>query len=202
MIGMNFWDERYGNEDYFYGTEPNAFLASKRGLLKPGMQALAIADGEGRNGVWLAQQGAQVLSVDGSAVGLAKARKLAASRGVSVATEQVDLATWDFGQARFDLVVSIFAHLEPALRRRVHGAIIAALKPGGLLLLEAYRPKQLEYKTGGPPVAEMMPTAAILREDFAALRIAELVERDAEIHEGKGHGGMSALVDLVAVKAA
>lgn len=200
MNSMNFWDERYGNEDYFYGTDPNAFLASKRGLIKPGMRALAIADGEGRNGVWLAQQGAEVLSVDGSAVGLAKARKLAATRGVSITTAQVDLATWDFGQARFDLVVAIFAHFEPALRRRVHEAIVAALKPGGLVLLEAYRPKQLEYKTGGPPVAEMMPTAELLREDFAALRIDELVERDAEIHEGRGHDGMSALVDLVAVK--
>lgn len=198
---MNFWDERYGSDDFFYGTDPNAYLASKRALVRPGMKALAIADGEGRNGVWLAQQGADVLSVDGSAVGLAKARRLAASRGVSIATEQVDLATWDFGQARFDLVVSIFAHVEPALRRRVHAAVVAALKPGGIVLLEAYRPKQLEYKTGGPPVAEMMPTAALLREDFAALRIDELVERDAEIHEGKGHGGMSALVDLVAVKA-
>lgn len=197
---MNPWDQRYGIDDYFYGTEPNAFLASKRSLVKPGMRALALADGEGRNGVWLAQQGADVLSVDGSAVGLAKARKLAEARGVAITTEQVDLAAWDFGQARFDLVVSIFAHFEPPLRRRVHAAIVGALKPGGLLVLEAYRPKQLEYKTGGPPVADMMMTAALLRDDFAALRIDELAERDAEIREGKGHGGMSALVDLVATK--
>lgn len=195
---MNPWDQRYGSEDYFYGTEPNAFLASQRGRVKPGMHALALADGEGRNGVWLAQQGADVLSVDGSAVGLAKAQRLAAARGVKLATEQVDLATWNFGLARFDLIVSIFAHFEPPLRRRVHAAIVTALRPGGLLLLEAYRPKQLEFKTGGPPVAEMMMSAAILREDFAALNIVELLEREAEIHEGKGHGGMSALVDLVA----
>lgn len=197
---MNPWDQRYQSETYFYGTEPNAFLAAQATRLRPGMQALALADGEGRNGVWLASQGLDVLSVDGSAVGLEKARKLAAARGVPIRTEQADLARWDFGRERFDLVVAIFAHFEPPVRKLVNAGVVAALRPGGLLLLEAYRPKQLEYKTGGPPVAEMMLTPEILRADFAALQIERLEERDAEITEGAGHRGRSALVDLVAVK--
>jgi cyclopropane fatty-acyl-phospholipid synthase-like methyltransferase len=195
------WNHRYGSPEYIFGTAPNAFLASKASLLRPGMRALVLADGEGRNGVWLAQQGLDVLSVDASPAAQDKARALAAERGVQLRLEIVDLVGWDMGDARFDLVVAIFIQFVPApLRERLLARMQAALAPGGLLLLEGYRPEQLRHRTGGPPAPEYMYTAGLLREAFAGLTIDELVERDVEIHEGSGHDGMSALIDLVARK--
>ena len=195
------WDERYASEDYLFGTEPNAFLVSQRDLLKPGMSCLAVADGEGRNGVWLAQQGLQVLSVEASAVALEKAKKLARQRGASIEFEQADLAQWQWGENRFDLVAAIFIQFAPpALREQMFAGIKRCLKPGGLLLLQGYTPRQLEYKTGGPPLAENMYTADLLRNAFGEMEIIHLREHDDHIGEGSGHSGMSALIDLVARK--
>ncbi|MCG6932679.1 MAG: class I SAM-dependent methyltransferase [Gallionella sp.] len=195
------WDERYASEDYLFGTEPNAFLVSQRDLLKPGMSCLAVADGEGRNGVWLAQQGLQVLSVEASAVALEKAKKLARQRGASIEFEQADLAQWQWGENRFDLVAAIFIQFAPpALREQMFAGIKRCLKPGGLLLLQGYTPRQLEYKTGGPPLAENMYTADLLRNAFGEMEIIHLREHDDHIGEGTGHSGMSALIDLVARK--
>jgi cyclopropane fatty-acyl-phospholipid synthase-like methyltransferase len=198
---MNVWDERYAGDDYFFGTEPNEFLVSQQHLLKPGMSCLAVADGEGRNGVWLAQQGLQVLSVEASAVALDKAKKLARQRGVAIEFEQADLAQWQWGENRFDVVAAIFIQFaSPALREQMFAGIRRCLRPGGLLLLQGYTPRQLEYKTGGPSAAENLYTEALLRESFADMEILHLREHDDHIGEGTGHSGMSALIDLVVRK--
>ena len=198
---MSMWDERYAQDGYLFGTEPNDFLVSQRHLLKPGMSCLAVADGEGRNGVWLAQQGLHVLSVEASAVALEKAKKLARQRGVAIDFEQADLAHWQWGENRFDVVAAIFIQFAPpALREQMFAGIKRCLKPGGLLLLQGYTPRQLEYKTGGPPVAENMYTEALLRDTFGDMEISHLREHDDHIGEGTAHSGMSALIDLVANK--
>ncbi len=195
------WDQRYAGEEYHFGTEPNAFLAAQHHLLKPGMSCLALADGEGRNGVWLAQQGLQVLAVDSSPVALAKAQKLARARGVEVRFELADLLQWEWGEARYDVVAGIFIQfVPPAQRAVIFAAVKRALKPGGLLLLQGYTPRQLEYRTGGPSQAENLYTEALLRTTFADMEILHLAEHDSHISEGAGHSGMSALIDLVARK--
>ena len=197
----NIWDQRYAQDGYLFGTEPNVFLVSQSYLLKPGMSCLAVADGEGRNGVWLAQQGLQVLSVEASAVALEKAQKLAQQRGVAIDFEQADLAHWQWAESRFDVVAAIFIQFAPpALREQMFAGIKRCLKPGGLLLLQGYTPRQLEYKTGGPPVAENMYTEALLRKVFGDMEISHLREHDDHIGEGTAHSGMSALIDLVARK--
>ncbi len=195
------WDERYAGEEYFFGIEPNAFLVSQLHGLKPGMSCLALADGEGRNGVWLAQQGLHVLSVDSSPVALDKARKLANGRGVPVQFELADLASWEWGENRFDVVAAIFIQFAPpGLRGQMFGHIKRCLKPGGLLMLQGYTPRQLEYGTGGPSQAENLYTETMLRAAFADMDILHLREHDDIIREGAGHSGMSALIDMVARK--
>lgn len=198
---MSVWDERYAGDEYHFGTEPNAFLVSQRSLLKPGMACLAVADGEGRNGVWLAEQGLEVLSVDSSHVARAKAKKLAQQRGVTVKFEQADLMQWTWGENRFGAVVAIFIQFAPpGLREQMFAHIKRCLKPGGLLLLQGYTPRQLQYRTGGPSQAENLYTEALLRDAFADMDILQLREHDDIIREGAGHSGMSALIDLVARK--
>jgi SAM-dependent methyltransferase len=196
----NPWDERYAREDYYYGTEPNDFLREQVGLIPPSGRVLCLAEGEGRNAVFLAKSGFKVLAVDGSIVGLEKAKKLAQASGVRIETEVSDLARYRFEAGAFDAVISIWCHLPPTLRTRVHAESIRALKTGGVLILEAYRPKQLEYKTGGPPVAELMMSESSIREEMKDLDFLTLVERDREIHEGPGHDGMSAVIQFVGRK--
>ena len=197
----DFWNERFGGPDYFYGTTPNAFLASQSHLLRPGLSALAVADGEGRNGVWLAEQGLDVLAVDFSEKALQKSSKLAESRGVALRTELADLHRWNWGEKRFDVIVAVFIQFASSAERpALHAAMQQALKPGGLLLLQGYTPKQLEYRTGGPSNIDNLYTAEDLRRDFGTLEILHLLEHDDEIREGPGHSGLSALVDLVARK--
>lgn len=197
------WDERYSREDYVFGTEPNAFLSSCAPLLEGGRGALCVADGEGRNSVWLARQGLAVTAFDFSAVGIAKARKLAAARGVTVDYRQASIEDWDWTPDRFDVVAAIFIQFaEPALRSRIFEGVKRTLKPGGLLLMQGYRPEQIEYATGGPRARENLYTRALLEEAFAGFEILRLSEHDSEIHEGPGHAGMSALIDLVARKPA
>lgn len=197
------WNQRFSGEDYLFGTQPNAFLAGQKELLVPGKRALAIADGEGRNGVWLAQQGLDVLSIDFSPVAMQKAKALAQERGVDLATQVADLSEWTWEASRFDVVVAIFIQFaEPALRERIFSGICRTISPGGLLLLQGYRPEQLDYATGGPSQVENMYTASLLRGAFATLDILNLEEHDCELHEGSGHNGMAALVDLIARKPA
>jgi cyclopropane fatty-acyl-phospholipid synthase-like methyltransferase len=195
---MNIWDQRYSGEEYFYGTEPNAFLVSQAGRLRSGMKCLAVADGEGRNGVWLAEQGLDVLSVDASPVAQTKAQKLAQVRGVKMRFGQVDLLQWA-GDDLYDMVAAIFIQfVGPDLRAQQFANLKQHLKPGGLLLLQGYRPQQLDYKTGGPSQVENLYTETMLRELCADMEILHLQEHDSVIHEGSGHSGMSALIDLVA----
>nr|MDP2827723.1 class I SAM-dependent methyltransferase [Sulfuricellaceae bacterium] len=198
---QNFWNERFGGEDYFYGVKPNAFLASQAARLKPGWSALSVADGEGRNGVWLAEQGLDVLAIDFSEQGLQKSARLAASRGVSLQTEQADVYAWQWDENRFDVIVAIFIQFASSAQRpALHRSIQKALKPGGLLLLQGYTPKQLEFGTGGPSNVDNLYTAEDLRHDFESMKILHLCEHESSIDEGPGHSGMSALVDLVARK--
>jgi cyclopropane fatty-acyl-phospholipid synthase-like methyltransferase len=195
------WEARFAAPGYLFGTAPNGFLKSKAHLLKPGTKALSIADGEGRNGVFLAEQGLDVLAVDFSPSALAKARRLANERGVGLRTEQADLLTWAWPVGAFDVVVAIFIQfLSPAQRDKAFAAIERALRPGGLLLLQGYRPKQIEYKTGGPSEVENLYTRALLEDSFADFSSLEIEEHDSLIQEGCGHGGMSALIDLVGRK--
>lgn len=197
------WNARFRGEDYLFGTAPNAFLAAQAWRLKPGLRILAIADGEGRNGVFLAKHGCDVLSIDFSPVALTKAQRLAKREGVALKTECADLAGWDWGRERFDVVVGIFFQFaDAALRTRVFRGIRDTLKLGGLAVIQGYRPEQLHYGTGGPKEIDHLYTADMLRGVFAAFDILHLVEHDDIICEGTGHNGMSALVDLVARKSA
>jgi cyclopropane fatty-acyl-phospholipid synthase-like methyltransferase len=196
-----FWDERYAAEHYIFGTEPNKFLASQAHLLKPGQQVLAVADGEGRNSVWLARHGVDVLSVDFSPVAQEKAKRLAAENGVSIRFEQADLTNWVWGENRFDVIVAIFIQfVGPEGRSQMFEGIKKALKPGGYLIMQGYTPKQVEYKTGGPPHVENMYTPELLQDSFGDFEILHLNEHEEVIDEGPGHSGHSALIDLVARK--
>jgi len=200
-MSQDFWDERYSTDAYIFGTAPNVFLASQAALIRPGMRALAIADGEGRNGVWLAGQGVQVHAIDVSPVALEKARKLAAERGVTLDFELADVLGWNWPQAAYDLVAAIFIQFAPPPQReRIIEGIRRSLKPGGLLILQGYTPKQIEFATGGPPHAANMYTAGLLRDWFGDWDILHLHDHESFISEGSHHHGMSALIDLVARK--
>ena len=195
------WDQRYAGDSFHFGKAPNAFLLSQQPRLPKQGHCLAIADGEGRNGVWLAQQGLDVLAVDSSTVALRKARCYADEVGAQLSFEHADLLNWDWGNERFDVVVGIFIQFTPPdLREQMFAHIKRSLKPGGLLLLQGYTPRQLEYRTGGPSQVENLYTAELLRVAFADCNIELLREHDSVIHEGVGHDGLSALVDLVATK--
>jgi SAM-dependent methyltransferase len=200
-----FWSERFRNagEDYLFGTAPTRFLALHEFLLGQGLTALSVADGEGRNSVWLAEQGLQVTAVEISVVAVEKARKLAAGRGTWVDFQVADLLAWEWPEAAYDLVVAVFIQFaNPVERERVFAGMVKALKPGGRLLLHGYTPKQLEYRTGGPGAVENLYTPEMLRQAFAGLEIEELREYEVELAEGLAHRGQSALIDLVARKPA
>jgi 2-polyprenyl-3-methyl-5-hydroxy-6-metoxy-1,4-benzoquinol methylase len=193
------WDQRYSDEEYAFGTEPNDFLRSVLMLLPDG-KALCIGDGEGRNGVWLAEQGLAVTSVDASGVGLEKARALAHQRGVAIATVHMDLADFVIERETWDVIVSIFCHLPPPLRQRVHRAAVAGLRPNGMFVLEAYTPEQIAYGTGGPPTAELTMNLQALHQELAGLKLLHAEELEREVHEGRYHNGHSAVVQLLAIK--
>jgi SAM-dependent methyltransferase len=194
----NQWDERYSASEYVYGTEPNDLLREEYHRIRPGGKVLCLADGEGRNGVFLAQQGFDVTSVDASQVGLEKALALAKANDVKLTTVHADLADYDLGVDQWDAVVSIFCHLPPDLRSRVHNAVTSSLRMDGVVILEAYTVDQLSFKTGGPPVAALMMSAQQLRHDFEALDVIVCGERTRMIHEGALHNGQSAVVQFVA----
>lgn len=197
--GLRRWDERYAQEGYLFGEQPNAFLARQKHRLESRVRALAVADGEGRNGVWLAEQGLDVVSIDGSPAAQDKARRLAERRGVEITCELADLTSWTWPDQAFDVVAGIFIQFAgPDLRSRMFRGMQQALRPGGLLLLQGYRPEQLAYGTGGPSAVENLYTEGMLREAFANMQILELTAYDALLSEGSGHAGMSALIDLVA----
>jgi len=196
---MQIWDERYGSGEYVYGREPNDFLVTMAGLIPPG-RVLSLAEGQGRNGVYLAGLGYQVTAVDSSAVGLRMARELAIERGVPLETIVADLADYDPGEACWEGIVSIFCHLPSALRRSVLAKMVRALVPGGVLLLEAYTPAQLQFDTGGPRDPDLLASLADLREDLAELTLIHACEGERLVIEGTLHRGRAAVVQVVAVK--
>jgi cyclopropane fatty-acyl-phospholipid synthase-like methyltransferase len=195
------WETRFSAPGYHFGTEPNAFLKRQAHLLRPGQTALAVADGQGRNGVWLAEQGLDVLSVDFSPTGLAKAQELAAARGVKLRTECADMTQWSWRPETFDVIVGILIQFAPPEEQaRMFAGMVRALKPGGLLLLEGYGRKQIEYGTGGPRDVNRLYTRERLEAAFKDLASLDIQEYDTEMSEGTAHVGMSALVDLVGRK--
>lgn len=196
------WDARFSGEAFAYGTEPNDWLREAAGRFLPAgpLDVLSLGEGEGRNGAYLASLGHRVTALDASRVGLEKAVKLSASRGFPVTPWHADLATVQLPAAAHDAVVSIFCHLPPKVRARAHAQAVAALRPGGVLLLEAYTPRQLQFRTGGPPVEALLYSEPLLREDFASLEVLHLEETEREVHEGTLHHGRSAVVRLAARK--
>ena len=187
------WEARFAPPAYVFGKEPNYFLKSCRKLLPKSDRALAVADGEGRNGVWLAQQGLDVVSLDFSPTAQMKARALAAERRVEVSFVQADVHAWEYPQRVFDAVVEIFAQFSsPAARAAKWAGTRRTLKPGGLLIVLGYTPKQLEYGTGGPKQIENLYTPAMLRAAFGDFGDLKIVEEELEMHEGSSHAGMSA----------
>ena len=195
------WQDRYSGPGYAFGNEPNYFLKSCTQLLPRSGRVLAVADGEGRNGVWLAEQGLDVLSIDFSSLAQAKARSLALEKGVSVNFELADVHKWNYPEAAFDAVVEIFTQFSSQDERRLKWAgMRRTLKPGGLLIIQGYTPKQLQYRTGGPKQIENLYTRAMLEEAFSDFCDLLIVEEEREMHEGTSHVGMSALINLTARK--
>jgi len=198
-----FWEGRYreAGVDYLFGTAPNRFLATQSGLFGAGMSVLSVADGEGRNSVWLAQQGCRVTATEISRTALEKANRLARANHVAVDCLEIDIFDWVWPEAEYDAVVGIFIQFAgPAERPRLFDGMKRSVRPGGVLLLQGYTPRQLEYRTGGPSAVENLYTADMLRAAFGDWRIEHLCEHDDEIAEGTAHAGRSALIDLVARK--
>jgi SAM-dependent methyltransferase len=195
------WEGRFAAPEYIFGTAPNTFLAAQRHLLPPRGKALAFADGEGRNGVWLAQQGLDVIAIDFSPTAQKKARALAAERKVSADLIQTDVHAWQYPDAVFDVVVEIFAQFStPQERTGKWAGMRRALKPGGLLIIQGYTPKQLDYGTGGPKQIEHLYTRALLEQAFGDFRDLRFTEEERELSEGAAHSGMSAVIGLTARK--
>jgi cyclopropane fatty-acyl-phospholipid synthase-like methyltransferase len=193
------WDARFSSDEYIFGTEPNVWLAQHADLFKPGMRVLAVADGEGRNSVWMAQQGLQVDAFDISPVGIEKAKKLAQQQGVDVnfSIHGVEDYPWTTGD--YDAVVAIFIQFaDPDTRATLFKRMKSALKPDGVILLQGYTPKQLDYKTGGPPNLSHLYTEELLQDAFGDLDVLELTSYEQVLTEGTQHHGQSALIGLVA----
>lgn len=193
------WNRRYAGDGFLFGTAPNAWLRDHAGAITPGGRVLCVADGEGRNSVWLAQQGLVVDAFDVADRAVQKAQALARQAGVQVAYTVADCDGFAWPEAAYDAVAAIFVQVaDPALRTRLFQRMVASLKLGGLLILQGYTPRQLDYRTGGPPILSHLYTADLLRTAFAGLSIVTLSEYEADVQEGTGHSGRSALIGLVA----
>lgn len=194
------WDERYADEFASYGTEPNDFLRKVAARIPDG-PVLCLAEGEGRNAVFLAERGHAVTAVDQSEVGLRNAHRLAAQRGVELTTVALDLADYDPGESQWAGIVSIWCHLPVAIRRPLHQRCVRALRPGGTLILEAYTPQQLQSPgTGGPPSTDLLMESEDLRREFSGLVFERCSESERDVHEGKFHRGWSCVVQVLATK--
>lgn len=200
---MGLWDKRYTGDGYAYGTVPNDFLREQAGRIPPG-PVLCLGEGEGRNAVYLAERGYEVTALDQSAVGLEKAKRLAAQRGVALHTVQAEIG--DFLQepgiepAAWSGIVSIFFHVPPSVRWRVHRAVVAGLAPGGAFILEAYTPEQLQLGTGGPPDPELLMAPESLQQELTGLDFAHFAYCRRAVHEGRYHHGVGAVVQVVGIK--
>ncbi len=198
MSGMS-WDERYAETDFAYGTQPNGFLLEVLAEIPKG-RVLCLCEGEGRNAVYLAEQGYTVTAVDASSVGMAKAQRLATDRGVSIETIVSDLGDFVIPANTFDAVISIFCHIPKLLREKVHQQVVRGLKKNGVLVLEAYVPRQLEFATGGPPTAELMMDLQSLKLELQGLELLHAEEKVRDVVEGRYHTGQGAVVQIVAKK--
>ena len=193
------WNARYSTEEYVYGTMPNDFLFEMSRYIH-GPNVLCLGEGEGRNAVYLAREGFDVFAVDASAVGLEKAENLADESYVNINTQVADLADYEISPEGWDGIVSIFCHLPPDIRKALHRKVVAGLKPGGVFILEAYRPKQLSYQTGGPPETSLMMSLDELKTELAGLEFYHASELDRDVSEGRLHSGVGAVVQLLAIK--
>ena len=193
------WDERYRDPGYFYGTAPNNFLVSVIGRIPLG-RVLSLAEGEGRNAVYLASRGYEVTAVDGSAVGLGKAQALAAERGIEIVTVLADLADYPIEPARWDAVVALYCHLPPSLRALLHRAVVRGLKPGGVFVLEGFSKEQLAYGTGGPQSLDLLLSLDELKRELSGLEFLHAVQLERDVREGCGHTGLASVVQILAVK--
>ena len=191
------WDERFAKAEPVYGEEPNAYLRAQAAMVGAGGQVLVPGDGYGRNGVWLARQGYDVHTVDVSPVGVERARGTAEKAGVTMRIEQADAVAWAWPVGEYDAVFSIFFHMPGAMREVVHGKMLAALRPGGLLVLQAFSPGQLKFTSGGPKQVDLLYTVEQLQQDFAGTEIVELQEKVVELEEGTMHSGPGAVVQGV-----
>jgi SAM-dependent methyltransferase len=195
------WNQRYNQPDYVYGTQPNDFLVSVAADIPRG-KLLSLGEGEGRNAAYLAALGWDVTAVDSSEVGLEKARRLAAEKGVNITTLVADLGDFQIRPNSWDAIISIFCHVPSAIRAPLHQAVVRGLKPGGVLVLEAFTPRQLEMGTGGPASPDLLMTLASLRQELAGLRFVQAIEIDRNVIEGKFHTGQAAVVQIVGIKEA
>jgi SAM-dependent methyltransferase len=200
-LDSRFWNDRYGGADYFYGTAPNDFLVSVATEIPAG-PVLCLAEGEGRNAIFLAGRGHAVTAVDQAEAGVAKMRALAQQRGVPLTTIAADLTDFGVSPGAWSGIVAIFMHLPPALRRTVLARAAAGLRPGGVFIMEAYRPAQLAYSTGGPRDVTLLPTLAELRAELGGLELIIAREPERDVREGGGHTGMSAVVQVLARRSA
>jgi SAM-dependent methyltransferase len=197
--GRDSWNERFAGEAYVFGTRPAAFVVDNAHVIAPRSRVLVPADGEGRNSVYLAELGHRVVATDIAENGIAKARKLANARGVNVEFRHLDLQGWTWPEAEFDAVVAVFIQFAPpALRQEIFAGMWRTVRPGGVVLLHGYTPKQLEYRTGGPSAVEQLYTEDLLRTAFAAWDVVRLVAYERDLDEGEGHKGRSAIIDLIA----
>ena len=197
-----FWDQRYSESGFAFGETPNAWLKAQRARFKVGQRALVPGDGEGRNGVWLAELGLNVTTVDASRIGVHKANLLAAERGVTIDAVVADLTTWNWPTNEFDVIAAIYLHFPSDLRAEMHFRMLQALKPGGVLILEGYSLRQLVYRAGGsvggPSDADMLFEPEDIAEDFDAAEIEYLDEDRVTLTEGTRHRGASSVVRLIA----
>lgn len=200
FTGSEFWNERFKNQDYMYGVHVNDFLKEQAHRIEEGGKVLNLAEGEGRNAVYLAEQGYDVRGVDFSAHGRDKAMKLAQQRNVVIAYELADLTTYDMGASNWDAIVSIFCHMHETERPGLYRSIKQALKPGGLFVQEVYNKKQLAYGTGGPGDPAHLGSLQELKEAFEGFEVILAQDIEREIHEGEFHFGNSAVTQFIARK--
>lgn len=194
------WDQRYSESGYAYGTDPNDFLKASIEFLPENGSVLCLAEGEGRNSVFLARHGFNVTAVDSSPVAMHKTQELAKKHGVRVHSTVADLAEFDLGSKQYDAIISIFCHLLPPLRKTIHTHVQKSLKDDGIFLLEGYTPKQLQYGTGGPPVKELLMNLHVIQEELSGLDIIHGVELEREVQEGKLHNGIGSVVQYIGKK--
>lgn len=199
MNNVEMWNQRYNTEDYVYGKKPNDFLIKSAESVLPG-NVLCLAEGEGRNATYMASKGHKVLAVDSSSVGLKKAQSLANQLSVSIDIIESDLAVFDIQSEKWDTIISIFCHLPKDIRNPLHQKVVKGLKPGGILILEAYTPLQLKYNTGGPKDPDLLYDLNSLTKELDGLILTHSVETVRDIYEGLLHVGEGSVVQIIATK--